>query len=101
MYRKPCIDVTQFCNDLCIGHDVAMIRDTFVALRCSPIHAEPTGFAVSYYQKIQLCTQNLIDIRSKNLISKFNLRRTNDFRLLIWNKRIQDLKIGIKKYSKL
>ena len=40
------IDVTQFCNDLCIGHKVAMIRDTFVALWCSPIHAEPTGFAV-------------------------------------------------------
>jgi hypothetical protein len=49
MYRKPCIDVTQFCNDLCIGHNVAMIRDTFVALRCSPIHAEPTGFAVSKF----------------------------------------------------
>ncbi len=46
MYRKPCIDVTEFCNDLCIGHNVAMIRDTFVALWCSPIHAEPTGFAV-------------------------------------------------------
>jgi hypothetical protein len=27
--------------------NVAMIRDTFVALWCSPIHAEPTGFAVS------------------------------------------------------
>jgi len=49
MYRKPCIDVTQFCNDLCIGHNVAMIRDTFVALWCSPIHAEPTGFAVWHY----------------------------------------------------
>jgi hypothetical protein len=49
MYRKPCIDVTQFCNDLCIGHNVAMIRDTFVALWCSPIHAEPTGFAVFKY----------------------------------------------------
>jgi hypothetical protein len=47
MYRKPCIDVTQFCNDLCIGHNVAMIRDTFVALWCSPIHAEPTGFIAS------------------------------------------------------
>ncbi len=46
MHRKPCIDVTQFCNDLCIGHNVAMIRDTFVALWFSPIHAEPTGFAV-------------------------------------------------------
>ena len=46
MYRKPCIDVTQFCNDLCIGSNVAMLRDTFVALWCSPIHAEPTGFAV-------------------------------------------------------
>ncbi len=46
MYRKPCIDVTQFCNDLCIGHNVAMIRGTFAALWCSPIHAEPTGFAV-------------------------------------------------------
>jgi len=47
MYRKPCIDVTQFCTDLCIGHNAAMIRDTFVALWCSPIHAEPTGFAVN------------------------------------------------------
>jgi len=28
------MDVTQFCNDLCIGQNVAMI------------HAEPTGFAV-------------------------------------------------------
>ncbi len=46
MYRKPCIDVKQFCNNLCIGHNVAMIRDIFVALWCSPIHAEPTGFAV-------------------------------------------------------
>jgi hypothetical protein len=46
MYRKPCIDVIQFCNDLCIGHNVAMIRDTFVALWCSLIHVEPTGFAV-------------------------------------------------------
>jgi len=46
MYRKSCIDVMQFCNDLCIGHNVAMIRDTFVALWCSPIHAEPTGSAV-------------------------------------------------------
>jgi len=34
MYRKPCIDVTQFCNDLCIGHNVALLRDTFVALWC-------------------------------------------------------------------
>ena len=49
MYRKPCIDVTEFCSDLCIGHNVAMIRDTFVALRCSPIHAEPPGFAVSKF----------------------------------------------------
>ncbi len=45
MYRQ-CIDITQFCNDLCIGHNGAMIRDTFVALWCSPIHAEPSGFAV-------------------------------------------------------
>jgi hypothetical protein len=51
MYRKPCIDVTQFCNDLCIGHNVTMIRDTFVALWCSPIHAEPTGFAVFIFFK--------------------------------------------------
>jgi len=35
-------------NDLCIGHNVAMIRDTFVALWFSPIHAEPTGFAVPF-----------------------------------------------------
>jgi len=49
MYRKPCIDVTQFCNDLCIALNVAMIRDTFFALWRSPIHAEPTGFAVSTY----------------------------------------------------
>ncbi len=47
MYRKPCIDVTQFCNDLCIGQNVAIIRNTFVGFCCSPIHAEPTGFAVS------------------------------------------------------
>ena len=33
MYRKPCIDVTQFCNDLCIGHNVAMIRNTFFGLK--------------------------------------------------------------------
>jgi len=44
MYR--CIDITQFCKDLCIGHNVAIICDTFDALWCSPIHAEPTGFAV-------------------------------------------------------
>jgi hypothetical protein len=25
MYRIPCIDITQFCNDLCIGQNVAMI----------------------------------------------------------------------------
>jgi hypothetical protein len=24
MYRKPCIDVTQFCNDLCIGHIISL-----------------------------------------------------------------------------
>ncbi len=46
MYRKPCIDVAQFCNDLCIGQNVAMIRDTFVAFCFSSIHAEPTGFSV-------------------------------------------------------
>jgi hypothetical protein len=46
MYRKPCIDVMQFCNDLCIDQNVAMICDTFVEFCCSPIHAEPTGFAV-------------------------------------------------------
>jgi hypothetical protein len=46
MYRKPCIDVMQFCNDLCIGQNVAMICDTFVEFCCSPIHVEPTGFAV-------------------------------------------------------
>jgi hypothetical protein len=46
MYRKPYSVVRQFCKDLCFGHNVAMICDTFVALWCSPIHAEPTGFAV-------------------------------------------------------
>jgi hypothetical protein len=51
IFRKPCIDVTEFRNDLCIGHNVAMIRDTFVTLWCSPIHAEPTGFAVSQNYK--------------------------------------------------
>jgi hypothetical protein len=39
-----CIDVTEFCNDLCIGQNVAMKRDTFFAFLCSSIHAEPTGF---------------------------------------------------------
>jgi len=42
MYRKPCIDVAQFCNDLCFGQNVA----TFVAFCCSPIHAKPASFAV-------------------------------------------------------
>ncbi len=47
MYRCRNVSKTIYrCNDLCIGHNVAMIRDTFVALWCSPILAEPTGFAV-------------------------------------------------------
>ncbi len=46
-YRISCIDGTQFCKDLCIGQNVAMIRDTFVAFCCLPIHAQPTGFTVS------------------------------------------------------
>ncbi len=36
VWMSRCNDATQFCNDLCIGHNVAMIRDTFVALWCSP-----------------------------------------------------------------
>jgi len=48
MYRCRDVSKTMYrCNDdLCIGHNVAMIRDTFVALWCSPKHAVPTGFAV-------------------------------------------------------
>jgi hypothetical protein len=66
MYRcrdvtmSRCIDVTQFCNDLCIGHNVAMIRDTFVALWCLPIHAEPTGFAVIEKLTIILILKDLV-----------------------------------------
>jgi len=67
MYRKPCIDVTQFCNDLCIGHNVAMIRDTFVALWCSPIHAEPTGFAVNVFFNSIVRPFSIIKITKKKL----------------------------------
>jgi hypothetical protein len=66
MYRKPCIDVAQFCNDLCIGQNVAMIRDTFDAFCCS---AEPTDLAVLKKKKFLfelimkttlLCDKNII-----------------------------------------
>jgi len=64
MYRKPCIDVAQFCNDLCIGQNVAKIRDTFVAFCCSPIHSEPTGFAVCLLLKyIDLARLNSTSIK--------------------------------------
>ncbi len=69
MYRKPCIDVTEFCNDLCIGHNVAMIRDTFVALWCSPIHAEPTDFAVS----IICVIHSIKSFKIKNKKNKYNI----------------------------
>ena len=40
MSRALRCDLTKFCNDLCIGQNVAMIRGTFFAL------VEPTDFAV-------------------------------------------------------
>ncbi len=45
------------CNDLCIGQNVAMIRDTFVAFCCSPIHAEPTGFITSIYLDVRITSK--------------------------------------------
>jgi len=73
MYR--CRDATQFCNDLCIGHNVAMKRDTFFALWCSPIHVEPTSFAV-----FKLLFKNMIQIW---MIIFYKLRRTGFKRVLL------------------
>ena len=56
MSRALRCDLTKFCNDLCIGKNVAMIRGTFFAL------VEPTDFAVYIFFLSQILRLSYLSI---------------------------------------